>query len=178
MNFVDLPLTGLRRVEPRLARDARGSFAKIYHRELFRQAGAAFEPAEQFFSSSAAGVLRGMHFQVPPADHAKLVCCLQGAILDVVLDLRRASPTYGRHVTAELSGENGYALFIPAGCAHGFLSRTDGALVSYLTSSVHDPVCDLGVRWDSFGFVWPCREPLVSERDRAFPAFAEWTSPF
>jgi dTDP-4-dehydrorhamnose 3,5-epimerase len=134
--------------------------------------------AEQYFTLSHAGVLRGMHLQLPPHQHGKLVTCLSGRILDVLLDLRRASPTCGNSLGIELSPERGQALYLPAGIAHGFLSLEDNSGVLYGTTSVHDPHCDTGVRWDSFGFVWPVNEPLISARDAALPALAAFDSPF
>ena len=172
-------LDGVFLLRPRIFADVRGTFVKTFHADLFAEQGFAFEPREEFFSTSRQGAVRGMHFQVPPADHAKLVYCSHGAVLDVVLDIRKASPTYGRAISFELSAENCLSAFIPSGFAHGFLALTEGALMVYKTSTVHTPSCDAGIRWDSFGFDWPLAgEPILSDRDAKFPTLAEFESPF
>jgi dTDP-4-dehydrorhamnose 3,5-epimerase len=173
-------LAGLVVLEPKVFTDHRGTFVKTFHETRFRELGLDFEAKEEFFSTSHAGVLRGMHFQLPPADHAKLVYCIAGAVLDVVLDLRRKSPTYGQSYAAELNEGNRRVFYISPGFAHGFLALKEGALMLYKTSTVHDAVCDAGVRWDSFGFDWPSGgvTPIISKRDAEFPAFADFNSPF
>jgi dTDP-4-dehydrorhamnose 3,5-epimerase len=173
-------LAGLVCLQPRVFTDHRGEFVKTYHDQTFRELGLPFETREEFFSTSRQHVLRGMHFQIPPADHVKLVYCITGAVLDVVLDLRRQSPTYGQAVAEELSAANRRAFYIPSGFAHGFLALTEGALMVYKTSTVHAPACDRGIRWDSFGFAWPLGgvPPILSQRDQDFPALADFHSPF
>jgi len=171
-------LDGVRVIRPRIFEDGRGSFVKTFHAAAFREANLAFEPQEEFFSTSAKNVLRGMHFQVPPAAHAKLAYCIAGRALDVVLDLRKQSPTFGRSHARELNDKNREILFVPVGCAHGFLALEDGTTMVYQTSTVHAPAQDAGVRWDSFGFKWPVRDPILSDRDRKFPALADFPSPF
>jgi dTDP-4-dehydrorhamnose 3,5-epimerase len=178
MEFIPTELPGLRLIRPRLFQDARGSFVKTYHRDAFREAGLDFAPREEFFSTSAKNVLRGMHFQLPPAAHAKLVYCLAGGVLDVVLDLRKNSPTFGRFQARELNAANREIFFIPVGFAHGFLALTENATMVYQTGTVHSPAHDAGVRWDSFGFNWPVKNPILSERDKNFCALAEFPSPF
>ena len=173
-------LAGLISLEPRIFTDHRGAFVKTFHDAAFRTLGLPFEAREEFFSTSHKNVIRGMHFQAPPADHAKLVYCVAGAVLDVVLDLRRHSPTYGQVCAETLSEANRRSFYIPTGFAHGFLSLTDGALMVYKTSTVHNPACDAGIRWDSFGFDWPLAgaAPLLSKRDTEFPALADFNTPF
>lgn len=178
MEKIATPLKGAFLVQSPLFRDQRGKFVKTFHREIFRSFGVAPVFEEEFYSVSAKNVVRGMHFQIPPRDHAKYVCCLVGAVRDVILDLRFDSPTYGKHFVAELSAENRLALYIPSGFAHGFLSLTDGALMLYKTTSCHAPAFDSGVRWDSFGCEWGVNEPIVSVRDAAFPGLQTFASPF
>ncbi|MEI9959673.1 MAG: dTDP-4-dehydrorhamnose 3,5-epimerase [Limisphaerales bacterium] len=178
MELVPTKLPGLQIIRPRIFRDERGSFVKTFHAGQFRELGLEFEPQEEFFSTSAKGVLRGMHFQLPPAAHIKLVYCIAGGVLDVVLDLRKNSPTFGHTCACELSAANREMLFIPVGFAHGFLALEDGATMVYQTSTVHSPTHDAGVRWDSFGFDWPMKHPLLSERDKKFPALRDFHSPF
>lgn len=157
--------------------DARGSFVKTFHAEHFQQLGISFTLREAFHSHSTRGVLRGMHFQLPPHDHDKLVACRSGRVLDVVLDLR-AGPGYGRVAAVKLSGEADQLLFVPRGLAHGFLVLSDEAVMDYQTSSVHAPAHDAGLRWDSFGFDWGVHAPLLSPRDAAHPALADFATPF
>lgn len=178
MELVPTELPGLQVIRPRIFRDERGSFVKTYHDAQFREFGLDFEPREEFFSTSAKGVLRGMHFQLPPAAHAKLVYCIVGSVFDVVLDLRKNSPTFGRSCARELSAANREMFFIPVGFAHGFLALEDNAMMVYLTGTVHSPTHDAGVRWDSFGFDWPAKFPVLSERDKKFPVLRDFQSPF
>lgn len=174
----DLPLPGAFLVLPRVRRDGRGSFVKTFQADEFARFGVAPVFREQFHSLSARGVVRGMHFQRPPRHHDKLVCCLRGRALDVLLDLRRSSPTFGRHAAVRLSAEEGHALYVPAGLAHGFRAEEDDTLMLYQTTSEHSPEHDDGVRWDGFGFDWGAERSVVSERDGRFPALAGFDSPF
>jgi dTDP-4-dehydrorhamnose 3,5-epimerase len=121
--------------------------------------------------------LRGMHFQLPPAAHDKLVYCPVGKVLDVVLDLR-SSAKRGRFISRELNASNREMLFIPRGCAHGFVALEDESMMVYQTSTVHSPAHDAGVLWNSFGFAWPVANPILSERDQKFPALRDFKSPF
>lgn len=178
MELVPTELPGLQIIRPRIFQDARGSFVKTFHRDAFHELGLDFEPREEFFSTSAKNVLRGMHFQLPPVALAKLVYCIVGRVLDVVLDLRKNSPTFGCCCARELSASNREMLFIPVGFAHGFLALEDNATMVYQTSTVHSPAHDAGVRWDSCGFDWPLPNPQLSERDKKFPALADFSSPF
>ena len=179
MTVVSQPFPGAFLLQPKAFEDARGEFVKTFHEGVFRELGIAFCPVEEFFSTSRRGVLRGMHFQLPPHDHAKLVYCVRGRVLDVLLDLRKGSPSFGRSVAAELSRENRRMFFIPSGIAHGFLSLEDESLMIYKTSSVHAPAHDAGVRWDSFGFDWGLpAAPIMSARDAALPPFASFANPF
>lgn len=175
---VETGFPGLAVLQPRVFADARGRFVKTFHTDLFRDLGLNFEPKEEFYSTSARGVLRGMHFQLPPAAHAKLVYCLSGRVLDVMVDLRRDSPRFGQAYSRELSPSRPELLFMPVGFAHGFLALEDNSLMVYLTDHVHAPAQDAGIAWDSFGFRWPVQQPLLSERDRKFPRLAEFTTPF
>lgn len=176
--FESTPLDGLRVVHPTVRTDDRGSFTKLLHAPTFEAAGLNTRFPEQYVSLSHRGVLRGLHFQTPPHDHAKLVYCLSGRVLDVAVDLRRASPTYGRSFGVELDGARQTGVYFPRGFAHGFLTLSDEALLAYAVETVHAPEHDAGVRWDSVGFDWPTRAPLTSERDRGFPPLAAFVSPF
>lgn len=157
--------------------DPRGTFVKVFARSLFERDGISIDMAEEFYSASNKDVLRGMHYQTPPHDHDKVVYCAAGAVLDVLLDLR-AGPGYGRVASALLSEEEPGLVVIPKGVAHGFISRRDGSLMVYKTSTEHSPQHDRGIRWDSFGFDWGCSAPVLSDRDLRHDAFAQFISPF
>ena len=160
-------LAGCYVLRTKVREDMRGSFTKVYHEGAFRELGLTTEFREEYFSVSKRNVLRGLHFQLPPADHEKLVWCMSGKVLDVVLDLRRASSTYGAHQSFMLSGSSGEMIYIPRGMAHGFL-----------TLSVYAPACDAGIRWDTAGIDWGVSSPLLSERDQGFVSLADFSSPF
>ena len=178
MELISEPLPGVKVIRPFVFEDARGNFVKPFHEGQLAAHSIAFAVREEFFSTSAAGVLRGMHFQLPPHAHQKLVYCITGRVLDVLLDLRRDSATFGKAVAFELSAANRHVAHIPIGFAHGFLSLQDGSCLVYKTDAVHAPTHDAGVRWDSFGFFWGSAAPVLSLRDAAFPALAEFASPF
>lgn len=158
--------------------DSRGSFVKTFRATSFRELGLESAFTEGFYSTSAEGVLRGMHFQLPPADGAKLIYVLWGEVLDVAVDLRVGSPTFGKYTTFELSAEKPTAAYIPRGVAHGFLATRGPATLVYNVSSEYDAQLDAGIRWDSFGLDWPVRNPQTSARDTGFPALSDFESPF
>lgn len=157
--------------------DLRGVFVKTMTRSLFAEVGLSLEFAEEFYSVSRKDVIRGMHFQVPPHDHVKLLYCAVGTVLDVLLDLRRGAG-YGRVASIELSAAHPHVLVIPKGVAHGFRSLTDNSLLIYKTSAEHASSHDRGLLWNSFGFDWGAAEPILSDRDRAHPPFAAFETPF
>jgi dTDP-4-dehydrorhamnose 3,5-epimerase len=158
--------------------DARGDFVKILRRDEYAALGLDPTVAELYWSTSRRGVVRGLHFQSPPHQHAKTVSVLRGAARDVVVDLRVGSPAYGRAVVLELRADEPAAVHVPAGCAHGFQALTDDTVVAYLVGTEHAPSHDDGIRWGSAGVDWPIADAVVSERDNAFPALADFDSPF
>lgn len=180
MNATELAVTGALLLHTPYRPDTRGSFGKPFSVETSALLP-GFDVAEMFWSRSAAGVVRGLHFQDPPTAVAKLVFVTRGRIRDVVLDLRVDSATYRRHAAVELD-EAGGTVFVPVGCAHGFEVLDGPAVTCYLQSGGFDPATDAGVRWDSAGIDWTTTEPLLSERDQALPALeglaglteAEW----
>jgi len=163
--------------------DDRGWFAETYSARRLAELGidTAFVQDNQSLSRPA-GVLRGLHFQRPPHAQAKLVRCLRGRIWDVAVDLRAGSPTYGRWTGLELSGDNGLQLYIPQGFAHGFLTLEPDCEVAYKASDVYAPSCEGGLAWDDpdLAIAWPLpvSPPILSEKDLALPAFADFRSPF
>ncbi len=158
--------------------DIRGTFVKAFHETSLKKLGIDFTLRESYFSFSKKDVIRGMHFQLPPMQHSKIVFCPQGAILDVIVDLRRGSPTYKQYFAHELSGENHKACYIPEGFAHGFKSLTDDALTYYLVSSEYSQAHDTGIRYDSIGFDWQVESPIISARDLSFVGMGEFESVF
>jgi dTDP-4-dehydrorhamnose 3,5-epimerase len=119
-----------------------------------------------------------MHFQTPPHDHAKIVNCVSGRVLDVVLDLRKNSQSYGKAIGKELTASNETTLFIPRGCAHGFYSYEDNSIICYVVETNHNKDSDKGDLWNSFGFKWPSEQAILSDRDLQFPTLQEFENPF
>ncbi len=173
-----IPLAGAFIITLPASEDERGTFVKTYSDTVFRKAGIDFTLRESYFSFSKKDVIRGMHFQLPPHQHSKIVFCPEGAILDVVVDLRKDSPTYRQYYAHELSADNHKAVFIPEGFAHGFKSLTDNSLTCYLVSSEYDKAHDTGIRYDSIGFDWDVTDPVLSARDLSFVGMGEFESPF
>lgn len=158
--------------------DERGNFTKTFHDTLLKEKGIHFCLKESYFSISKKDVIRGMHFQTPPHQHAKIVFCPKGAILDVIIDLRKASSTYGGYVATVLSETNHLAYYIPEGFAHGFKALTDDAITYYLVSSEYSKEHDSGILYNSFGLDWELKNPILSERDLSFSPLADFVSPF
>jgi dTDP-4-dehydrorhamnose 3,5-epimerase/CDP-3, 6-dideoxy-D-glycero-D-glycero-4-hexulose-5-epimerase len=152
-------------------KDSRGEFIKTIHKDTFNENNLEFQFLESFFSISKKNVFRGMHFQLPPNEHVKLVYVVKGAIVDVVLDLRCQSSTFGKYFSIELSEGNRKGVYIGKGFAHGFLSLENDTIVEYHTTTVQNKESEGGVKWDSFGFDLPLKEPIVSERDTSFLPF-------
>jgi len=147
----------------------------MYCRREYAKHGIAFEPVQVSTSTNPRrGTLRGLHFQAPPRPEGKVVACMRGSALDVAVDLRADSPTYGRWTSAELTRANGRAVYVPPGCAHGFQTLEDETELLYLLSEYYDPGLQRGVRWDdpALGIDWPEEPTVISERDRSFPDFA------
>lgn len=178
MELISLPLPGSFMITLPAFPDDRGIFVKTFHDTTLHAAGIDFFLKESYFSISRKDVIRGMHFQTPPHGHAKIIFCPQGSILDVIVDLRRASPTYGHYHAEELSDKNHRAYYIPEGFAHGFKALTEGAMTYYLVSSEYHKESDTGIRWDSIGFDWQCESPVISARDSSFPRLEAFSSPF
>ena len=178
LDVIETAIPGCYELQPSVLRDSRGAFVKTYHADAFREVGLCTAWAEQYHTTSAPGVLRGLHFQLPPHDHAKLVYCISGRVLDVAVDLRVGSPSYGQCVTLELSAERGNMIYLPTGLAHGFCTHEEPATLVYNVTSVYQPDSDAGIRWDSANIPWPLTNPLLSERDQSFSTLAGFDSPF
>lgn len=176
VNHTGIP--GCFEVRPKIFKDERGLFVKTFHHELFVANGLETRFAEEYYSFSRQGVLRGMHFQLPPHDHIKLVYCVSGEVVDVVVDLRVGSPTYGKYETIVLSAQNANMLYIPAGLAHGFYVTSESATMMYKVTTVYSPEHDAGILWNSLDIPWPAAHPIVSDRDSGFAPFSDFKSPF
>lgn len=151
--------------------DNRGEFVKTIHKDTFIESKLEWNFSESFYSISHKNVFRGMHFQYSPNDHEKLVYVVKGTIIDVVLDLRFDSETYGKYFTIELSDKNRKGIYIGKGFAHGFLSMEENTIVEYHTTTVQSRECEGGVKWDSFGFDRSIEKPIISQRDNEFAPF-------
>lgn len=173
-------LAGVLLLTPRRFADDRGWFSETWTRRGLEAAGIALDFVQDNHSRSfAAGTLRGLHYQRPPHAQAKIVRCTRGAVYDVAVDVRRGAPSYGQWLGVELSAANGRQIFIPAGFLHGFVTREAGSEVQYKCSDYYAPDCDGAVRWDSLGIDWGLTAaPVLSAKDAAAPAFANWHSPF
>ena len=163
---------------PVVQQDNRGNFIKTFHEEEFRQMKFPLTFKEEYYSTSYKGVLRGLHFQLPPAEHEKVVYCPYGRVLDAVVDLRKDSASYGSFVLFELNAEVGNMLYIPKGMAHGFYTLSDKAIMMYKVTSVYSPEHDSGILWNSVGIPWPDTNPILSKRDEGFIALNDFVSPF
>lgn len=178
MNITKLSIPGAFVITPARRQDVRGYLEKTFDAALFAQYGMNVMVREQFHTLSHQDVVRGMHFQTHPHECAKYVSVSIGMIDDVVLDLRVNSPTYGQYLMVRISAENRRIVYVPHGCAHGFIAREEGTCTRYLQTASYDPAYDAGIRFDSFGAEWGITQPIVSPRDKALPSLATFTSPF
>lgn len=170
------PIPDVVLVKPKVFRDPRGWLAETYKLSDFARIGATQPFVMDFHSRSSGSVVRGLHYQKEPAAQAKIVRCLAGEVLDVAVDIRKGSPTYGRHVSARLSAENNHALYIPVGFAHGFCVLSEVADVTYKCSTYYDPAVERGFRYNDpdVAIDWPQDlELLVSRRDAEAPLLRE-----
>jgi dTDP-4-dehydrorhamnose 3,5-epimerase len=176
MRLTSTPLAGATIVDLELREDDRGFFARTFCREEFAAAG--LEPLVEQCNLSynhRAGTLRGMHYQLAPAEEAKLVRCTRGAIVDVIVDMRPESPTYLQHVAVELTADNRRALYVPPMFAHGYLTLADGAEVVYQVGQAYTPGAEAGLRYDdpALNISWPVLVAVISPKDAAWPLLAE-----
>jgi len=175
-------LAGLVEFIPRLFGDPRGVFYETFSARLMQEAGvpAGLDWVQDNQSKSQPGVLRGLHFQGPPHAQAKLVRVAQGRVLDVVVDIRRDSPTFSQHATVELSAALGNVLFVPIGFAHGFVALEEDTLFLYKCSNYYAPSSEGGLLWNdpALGIDWNIEHPLVSPKDAILPTLAKLNSPF
>lgn len=169
-------------LEPRVFADARGYFFESYNKKTFEDIVGPVDFVQDNESCSTRGVMRGLHFQRPPHAQAKLVRCVRGAVLDVAVDIRKDSPTYGRHLSCLLTEENHRQFFIPRGFAHGFAVLSDTAVFQYKCDNYYCPEADGGISIvdPSLGIDWgiALEEAILSDKDRRHPLLADFNSPF
>lgn len=180
MEVVTTPLAGLLIIKPRIFTDSRGYFFESYNINAYKEAGIDVDFVQDNQSLSNKNVLRGLHFQNPPHAQDKLVHVIKGRVIDVVVDIRKQSPTYGQHFKVELSGENNWALFVPKGFAHGFICLEDNTLFYYKCSDVYNPQAESGLLWndEALGIDWGVSEPVLSDKDLKYDNFKNFNSFF
>jgi dTDP-4-dehydrorhamnose 3,5-epimerase len=171
-------ISGCFEIIPEIKLDNRGQFVKIINKDFFLSNSFEFEFSEEYYSKSYNGVIRGLHFQVPPYDHIKLVYCIEGSVFDAVVDLRKESSTFGKFETFELDENKGNILYIPAGLAHGFCVTSEKATMVYKTTTLYSAMHDKGILWNSVDIPWPEKTPIISDRDKKFDSLKNFVSPF
>lgn len=182
MNFIETLIKDVVIIEPKVFGDNRGYFFESFNQQAFEQHIGKFYFVQDNESRSMKGVLRGLHFQKPPFDQAKLVRCIEGEVLDVAVDIRKGSPTFGMHVSLILSGENKRQLFIPRGFAHGFVVLSDFATFAYKVDNVYAPTHDCGIAYNdgALGIDWmlESKDLLLSDKDKALQSLNAIDNPF
>lgn len=182
MEIETTPLEGLLVIVPRVFEDARGYFMEVYNEQRYREAGIDAHFVQDNQSCSAYGVVRGLHFQRPPYTQAKLVSCMEGRVLDVAVDLRKSSPTYGRWFSVELNDHNHKQFFIPKGFAHGFSVLSERAIFSYKCDELYHPEADGGVLLsdEDIAIDWQVPEEfrIISDKDQHHPLLRDLDNPF
>lgn len=182
MKFIETKISGVFIIESTVFGDARGYFLESFNLEKFEENIYPIKFVQDNESKSSKGVLRGLHFQKPPFSQAKLVRCIEGIVMDVAVDIRKGSPTYGKHISVELSGENKRQLFVPRGFAHGFMVLSDTAVFAYKVDNSYAPEYDSGIRYDDkeLNIDWGLSEEEVqlSVKDKNLIFFKDLDSPF
>jgi len=182
MKVTQTKISDLIIIEPTVFGDARGYFLESYNKKKFEEVVGKTPFVQDNESKSSKGVMRGLHFQKPPFEQAKLVRCIEGEVLDVAVDIRKGSPTYGNHVAVKLSGENKKQLFVPRGFAHGFLVLSDTATFAYKVDNTYAPEFDAGIRWNDkeLNIQWGLEDSqvMISVKDAELPFLSEFESPF
>ena len=178
MKFNKSKLEGVIEIIPDVFGDSRGYFLESYNKSVFQDQGIDIEFVQDNQSLSSKGVLRGLHFQAPPYAQDKLVRVIQGRVIDVVVDIRKASKTYGKYDVFEISAEKKNMVLVPKGFAHGFVTLEDDTLFVYKCSNVYNKDSEGGVLWSSLDIDWQIKKPLISEKDKILPKFEDFVTPF
>ncbi|MCF2584141.1 dTDP-4-dehydrorhamnose 3,5-epimerase [Mitsuokella multacida] len=175
---LETTIPGCYELQPIIHKDARGCFVKFFHQTTFLEIGLPTDYKEEYYSISTKGVVRGLHFQIPPYDQDKIVFCPEGKVMDVAVDIRAGSPTYGKYYSFILDSNKGNMAFLPKGLAHGFCVLSESALMLYKVTSEYAPMYDMGILWNSAGIPWPVKKPILSRRDQDFVTLSQFESPF
>lgn len=182
MEIIDTTIEGVKIIEPRIFGDARGYFFESFSQREFEEKVCKTTFVQDNESKSIAGVVRGLHFQKPPFTQSKLVRVVRGAVLDVAVDIRKGSPTYGQHVAVELTEDNHRQFFVPRGFAHGFAVLSDEAIFQYKCDNYYAPQSEGAIAWNdpALGIDWrvPTENRILSEKDMHHPLLADLDSPF
>jgi dTDP-4-dehydrorhamnose 3,5-epimerase len=180
MEIHDTPIAGLKIIQPAVFGDRRGYFMESYNEAQFKAAGLPTHFVQDNQSMSAKNILRGLHFQAPPFAQGKLVRVIKGAVLDIALDIRKNSATYGQHFALELNETNKTMLWIPPGFAHGFLTLADDSIFAYKCTEIYNQSSEGGVLWNdsALGIAWGIASPILSMKDETLPVLANFSSPF
>ena len=172
------PIDGCYEINTNVANDPRGFFVKCFNSNEFAMLNLEKNFQEEYYTHSVKNVVRGMHFQIPPHDHAKLVYCISGEVFDVAIDLRINSPTFMKVTELFISSQKKNMAYIPRGVAHGFCVLSVEATLVYNVTSCYSREHDLGVLWSSVPVFWPIKNCIISERDASFPKVQDFVSPF
>lgn len=180
MKIEKTAIEGVLIIRPDVFADQRGYFMESYSEKKWKEAGLEYTFVQDNESCSSRNVLRGLHFQKPPFAQDKIVRVIQGAVMDVAVDLRKGSPTYGKHVCVELTAENKLQFFLPAGMAHGFVTREDNTIFAYKVTAPYAPQTEGCIRWDDpdLGIEWNCENPILSAKDQEGLLLKDFISPF
>ncbi|MXV49386.1 dTDP-4-dehydrorhamnose 3,5-epimerase [Pedobacter sp. HMF7647] len=182
MNFLETPIKDLLIIEPKIWKDDRGYFYESYNKKLFQEAGIEANFVQDNQSFSQKGTLRGLHAQANPFAQGKLVRVIQGKVIDVAVDIRKNSPTYGQHFSVELSGDNFKMFWVPPGFLHGFVTLEDNTIFTYKVTNLYDKASEIGVLWNDtdLNIDWGIAldEVILSEKDKLLSRFADLKSPF
>lgn len=180
MEVKETKIPGLLIIEPRIFHDGRGYFFETFHKERYEKAGIHHAFVQDNQSLSHKGILRGLHFQRPPMEQGKLVRVIKGAALDVAVDIRKGSPTYGHHVSVLLTGENQVQFWVPPGFAHGFSTLEDNTIFHYKCTGFYDKASEGGICWDDpdLDIDWDTESPILSDKDKDNVLLKDFDSPF
>lgn len=180
MEFIKTDIEELLIIQPKVFGDSRGCFFESYSRQLFEQAGVKADFVQDNQSVSAKNVIRGLHLQAPPFAQAKLVRVVHGAAIDVAVDIRKSSPTYGKYVSVKLDTIHHNMFWIPEGFAHGFVALEDDTVFVYKTGNYYNKASEMAIRWDDpdLNIQWGVQHAIVSDKDKTNPLFKDFVSPF
>ena len=180
MTVTETELKDLLLLKPTVFEDQRGYFFESFNQKNFSKKGLDLNFVQDNQSKSQKNVLRGLHFQMPPFAQGKLIHVIKGAVLDIAVDIRLSSPTYGKHVSIELNEENKFMLYVPPGFAHGFLTLKDDTIFTYKCTEFYNPEAESAILWndETLDIYWGINDPVLSEKDQNAIVFSQFDSPF